>query len=619
MSIIDPPAVKTASGYRLAGVGPLLEGGGEGGDFDPKELQEAYKIPATGGSTQTVAIVDAYDDPNAEADLQKYREKYKVYYKGTETACTKANGCFKKVNQEGKEEKYPSDKYPRIGETNKVEDWGFEISIDLDMVSAICPECKIVLVEANEPSTLLVAEEEAEKLEVGGKKLATEISNSWGSNEFAGETEDDKYFEHAGIPITFSSGDSGYKLEYPAASKYVIAVGGTTLKKAAKTERGWEETVWAGTGSGCSAYESKPSWQTDSGCSKRTDNDVAAVANPGSETEPGSPVSVYDSYEYEEAGYGTGKLGWVGAGGTSVAAPLIAGIEAHAETAAKSLGAEVFYGQPKAEFDVTSGSNGTCKTYLCEAGVGYDGPTGMGSPNGVPKILPIAEGTSPAAIEPGSNDPSIFYVDSNHEIAYWSYTTTGGWTNGVIGGSVESGTSPAASYQSGSGLSIIYFVNKSGEIATWTRLTGAWAETTLGGKVESGTSPAAFLASSSELHVVYVNSSKEIAEWRYPGGPSWTDTALGGSVESGTSPAADYQSGSGLSIIYFVNKSGEIATWTRLTGAWAETTLGGSVESGTSPAAFIGSELHVIYVNKSGGEIAEWRYPGGSSWVNSIL
>jgi hypothetical protein len=523
MSIIDPPAVKTASGYRLAGVGPLLEGGGEGGAFDPKELQEAYKIPAAGGSTQTVAIVDAYDDPNAEADLQKYREKYKLDYKSGETACTKANGCFKKVNQEGKEEKYPSDKYPRIGETNGVEDWGFEISIDLDMVSAICPECKIVLVEANsnKENNLYDADETAEKLEVGGKKLATEISNSWGGEEFSGETEyDNKYFDDPGVPITVSSGDGGYKLEYPAASKYVIAVGGTTLKKAPKTERGWEEAVWAGTGSGCSAYESKPSWQTDSDCSKRTDNDVAAVAN-GNE----SPVSVYDSYEYEETGYGTGKLGWVGAGGTSVAAPLIAGIEAHAETAAKSLGAEVFYGQPKAEFDVTSGSNGTCKTYLCEAGVGYDGPTGMGAPDGVPKILPIAEGTSPAVIEPGSNDPSIFYVDSNHEIAYWSYTTTGGWTNGVIGGSVESGTSPAASYQSASGLSIVYFVNKSGEIATWTRLTGAWAETTLGGSVESGTSPAAFIGS--ELHVIYGNKSGGgIAEWRYPGGPSWVNSIL---------------------------------------------------------------------------------------------
>src|SRR5580700_2495215 len=440
MSIIDPRPVKTTFGYEARSAGPLLEGGGEKEGIDPKELQEAYKIPTTGGSTQTVAIVDAYDDPNAEADLQKYREKYKVYYKGTETACTKANGCFKKVNQEGKEEKYPSDKYPTIAGTGKVEDWGEEISLDLDMVSAICPECKILLVEAktNEGLNLYEAEDKAATLG------AAEISNSWAGNEFSGETEYDKYFEHAGIPITAASGDAGYKVDYPAASKYVIAVGGTTLKKAAKTERGWEETVWAGTGSGCSAYEKKPSWQTDSACSKRTDNDIAAVANNEE-----SPVSVYDSYEYEEGGYGTGKLGWTLLGGTSVATPLSAGIEAHAEKAAKSLGAEVFYGQPKAEFDVTKGNNGTCTPpaedeYWCTAREGYDGPTGMGSPDGVPKDLEAAGGTKPAVVRNESTaEQWVYYADTNHEIAYWYFNvSTGYWVNRVLGGSVAADSSP---------------------------------------------------------------------------------------------------------------------------------------------------------------------------------
>jgi subtilase family serine protease len=390
LSILDPQPVKTASGYKADSAGPLLEGGGEGGGFAPKELQEAYKIPTTGGSTQTVAIVDAYDDPNAEADLQKYREKYKLDYKSGEPACTKANGCFKKVNQEGKEEKYPTDKYPVIpDDENYVEDWGLEMSLDLDMVSAACPECKIILVEATnrETSNLYAAESEAVALESGGKKLATEVSNSWGGAEYSEETTKDTDFNHPDIPTTASAGDSGYGVSYPAASKDVISVGGTTLKKKTGSERGWEETVWVGTGSGCSAYEAKPEWQHDPGCTKRTDNDVAAVANYEE-----SPVSVYDSYEYEAGAEGrTGKLGWVLVGGTSVASPLVAGIEAHASTTVKDEGAEAFYRHSL--FDVTSGSNGKCGNYLCEAEEGYDGSTGWGTPDGplelTPKLLPL--------------------------------------------------------------------------------------------------------------------------------------------------------------------------------------------------------------------------------------
>ena len=390
LSVIDPQPVKAASGYKARSAGPLLEGGGEKGGFAPKELEEAYKISTTGGSTQTVAIVDAYDDPYIESDLNTYREKYKVYYKGTETACTKSNGCFKKINQRGEEREYPTDLYPYLG-FGAIEDWGLEMSLDVDMVSAACPECKILLVEANnrELTSLYAAENEAVAFESGGKKLATEVSNSWGSAEFSEEASDDTYFNHTDIPITASAGDSGYGVEYPAASKDVIAVGGTTLKKKAETERGWEETVWGGSGSGCSAYESKPAWQFDPLCSKRTDNDVAAVANNNE-----SPVSVYDSYEYtaeeakERGGEGeTGKLGWVLLGGTSVASPLVAGVEAHATSTVKDEGAEAFYRHTL--FDVTSGLDGYCgHTYLCEAGEGYNGPAGWGTPDGPLELTP---------------------------------------------------------------------------------------------------------------------------------------------------------------------------------------------------------------------------------------
>jgi subtilase family serine protease len=145
------------------------------------------------------------------------------------------------------------------------------------MVSAACPNCHILLVEAtsNELSNLFTAENEAVALG------ATEISNSWGSEEFSSETSDDSYFNHSGVSITAAAGDSGYKVEYPAASQYVISVGGTNLTRSANS-RGWAETAWSGTGSSCSAYEPKPGWQTDTGCAHRTNNDVAAVA--GSET-----------------------------------------------------------------------------------------------------------------------------------------------------------------------------------------------------------------------------------------------------------------------------------------------------------------------------------------------
>jgi hypothetical protein len=339
------------------------KGSGEAGAFSPSDLRSAYKIPTSGGASQSVTIVDAFDDPNVEEDLNAYRKHYGM------SECRQSTGCFLKLNQKGETKNYPSDKYP---EHFGLEDWGLEISLDVDMVSTACPECHIRLVEAtnNENSNLYAAEKEAAS--VAG---TTEISDSWGGSEYPEETSADTNFNHPGIPTTASAGDLGYGVSYPAASPYVIAVGGTKLKKAEDT-RGWEEVAWGGTGSGCSLYEAKPAWQTDPSCAKRIVNDVAADAA----VRPG--VSVYDSYEYEEpSGAGTGKLGWVAVGGTSASAPLIAGIEAHGGSAMKTEGAEAFYRNTM--FDVTSGANGYCgHTYFCEAAPGYDAPTGWGTPDG---------------------------------------------------------------------------------------------------------------------------------------------------------------------------------------------------------------------------------------------
>ncbi len=326
--------------------------------YGPAQLQSAYKLPsATAGAGQTVAIVDAYDDPRAEADLGVYRSRFGL------PPCTTANGCFRKVNQSG------GTKYPR-GDVG----WAQEISLDLDMVSATCPKCHILLVEASSSSltNLGTAVNQAAKLG------ATEISNSYGASEFASETNyDSVYYRHPGIPITVSSGDSGYHVQYPAASPYVTAVGGTRLVRSSTT-RGWTESAWStnsteGAGSGCSAYEPQPTWQTAvstirSLCSRRAVADVSAVADPA------TGVAVYDSY-------GTSSS-WLVFGGTSVSAPIIASVYALAGNGRNVTYGSYPYAHTGALFDVKSGATAPCGTALCKAVAGWDGPTGLGTPHG---------------------------------------------------------------------------------------------------------------------------------------------------------------------------------------------------------------------------------------------
>jgi hypothetical protein len=456
-AISDPPAVKTATGYRLPFATSALEGGGEDGGYDPQDLQSAYRIPTTGGSGQTVAIVDAYGDVTAESDLAKYREKYGL------PSCIKFGGCFTKVNQVGEE-----GGYPRESEA----DWAVETSLDLDMVSAACPHCHILLVEANNglPAETGAAVNEAVKLG------ANEISNSYGYPEtyvpWCGETDCSSYeadYDHPGVLITASAGDELYDNQYspglegklspdfPATSPYVVAVGGTALKKASNS-RGWNEEVWYertpegkryGTGSGCSLVESKPIWQTDSGCAKRTDNDVAADA--ACET----PVSIYS----------TPLLGgWGNQCGTSASAPLIAGIEAHASERARALGGALFYSNPSSLFDITAGSNGSCTppvelAYLCNAEVGYDGPTGNGTPDGIPVSTPTATTgaassvTAAKATLGGTVNPegaeTKYYFEYGTTTSYGTSTpetSAGGEVGNVNASRIVSGLKSATTY-----------------------------------------------------------------------------------------------------------------------------------------------------------------------------
>jgi subtilase family serine protease len=347
--------------------------------FGPSDLHSAYNLPTTGGTGQTVGIVDAFNDPTAAADLAVYRANYGL------PACTVASGCLRQVGETGTSTLPTTDT-----------GWAQEESLDLDMVSAICPNCKILLVEATSASDADLAASVNEAATLG----ATEISNSYGGAEASSETADNADYTHPGIAITASAGDSGYGVEFPAAAPSVTAVGGTSLTKDSST-RGWTETVWGsatgggllsalgtsateGTGSGCSAYEPKPVWQKDTGCAKRTVADVSAVADPN------TGVAVYDS-----TADSTGDVGWEEFGGTSVSSPIIASVYALAGGVSSTVsGAQLAYANPSSLNDVTSGTNGSCtggvlgfggtasNAYLCTAQAGYDGPTGLGTPNG---------------------------------------------------------------------------------------------------------------------------------------------------------------------------------------------------------------------------------------------
>ena len=319
----------------------------------PADLQSAYKLPsATAGAGRTVAIVDAFDDPAAESDLGVYRSQFGL------PACTTANGCFRKVGQTGSTTSLP----------RKNASWAEEISLDVDMVSATCPLCRILLVEAtsNSFANLGAAVNTAARLG------ATAISNSYGGSD-ASDSTNGSFYNHPGIAVTASSGDGGFGVEYPASSSFVVAVGGTSLRKAAGTTRGWTESAWSGAGSGCSAFNTAiPSAASfNTGCARRAVADVSAVADPN------TGVAVFDSVPFQ------GFSGWLVFGGTSASSPIIASVYGLAGNAATIDANDFPYQHAGSLFDVTTGSNGTCSpSQLCTARAGWDGPTGLGTPNG---------------------------------------------------------------------------------------------------------------------------------------------------------------------------------------------------------------------------------------------
>ena len=338
--------------------------------YGPPDLQSAYALPsATRGKGATVAVVDAYDDPDAEADLAVYRSQYGL------PACTTADGCFRKINQDG-------------GSTPPAQNagWATEISLDLDMVSATCPNCHILLVEADDDTVQNLGAAVNEAVAQGAKYISNSYGETSGADPDVPELQqwDAAYYNHPGVVITASSGDDGWQNapQFPAASPHVVAVGGTTLTRDPSSPRGWSESAWVGSGSGCMTGMTTPSWQNAPGCDGRMVADVSAVADPD------TGLAVYDTFG--------GVEGWAVLGGTSAASPIIAATYALAgPPVGGTYPASYLYADTSALNDVTTGTNvgaynndincvqESLPAYWCNAEVGYDGPTGLGTPEGV--------------------------------------------------------------------------------------------------------------------------------------------------------------------------------------------------------------------------------------------
>jgi hypothetical protein len=315
------------------------------------DLASAYQLPTGAGPDTVVGISIAYDAPNLEADLATYRAQYGL------PPCTTANGCFRKVNQQGAATPLPEADFG----------WAIESTLDVSMVSAACPSCRIVVVEGNSPGFADLAETEDTAVRLGAKV----VSNSYGAREGGAPLAFASHYQHPGVTVVASSGDYGFtSASYPANLTTTVAVGGTSLARNPDSPRGWEEQAWSYGGSGCSAYISKPKWQKDTHCGKRTIADVSAAADS---------LAIHNT----DAG------GWLPVNGTSASAPFIAGLYGRSGRAGVAQPADL-YARASRFVDITTGNNdpvgGGTKCggdYLCVAGPGYDAPTGVGVPNGL--------------------------------------------------------------------------------------------------------------------------------------------------------------------------------------------------------------------------------------------
>ncbi|MHB1087913.1 MAG: S53 family peptidase [Acidimicrobiales bacterium] len=354
---------------------------GDSGAYSPAYLQSAYNVASFSGSAATngriVAIVDAYNDPKVVSDMARYRHSFGLPACPRGIVSTTGTTCsIQVVNQDGARAPLPA---PRAS-------WSLEASIDVDMVSAICPRCQILLVEAKSSamSDLGTAVNTAVAMH------ADVVSNSYGTAEYPSEVSDAQlYYSHPGVPIVAAAGELGRGVEFPAAAPNVVAVGGTTLVQYSDNGvRDGFETAWSKTSSGCSAYEPKPAWQRSLACKNRSVTDIAAVADPS------TGVWIYDSYK---------SSGSLIAGGTSVAAPIISALFALAKSDQWTNTDPVahLYQSASALSPVGNGSTSNAAT--------YSNVTGLGSPGATPNSL-LAFGATPASTSSSAVAPRLTSV-----------------------------------------------------------------------------------------------------------------------------------------------------------------------------------------------------------------
>jgi len=362
--------------------------------YTPAQIRHAYGLDQVSntGAGQIIAIVDAYDDPTAARDLQTFIDKFGLATMNglpNRPACTVARGphpCFEKLFAQSK---------PRLDGG-----WALEISLDVQWAHAIAPGADILLVEAPNAylSSLLNA------VDVAVATGARAVSMGWGGAEFPSESAYDSHFNHAGVIFTAAAGDAGAGVIWPAASPYVVGVGGTTLPLDSSGDRVGAETAWSGSGGGISRYEYEPGYQH--GYSIPGTNGYRSVPDVAYDADPNTGVAVFDSTPYR------GHAGWFEVGGTSVGAPQWAALIALADDARTTspsgrspLSGNTISDSPLYDAaigpayavdyqDITTGSNGTCGS-TCTAEAGYDWITGLGTPHAA-GLVPYLTGWTPA-------------------------------------------------------------------------------------------------------------------------------------------------------------------------------------------------------------------------------
>ena len=375
----DGPGYRCFAHVHADAVGEHVEPSDSPQGYTPADLQDAYSVPTALTSHPLVGVVDAYAYPNLESDLAAYRAQFDL------PACTSKNGCLRIVGQDGTSN-LPTQTSLDAGLTD---DWTVETALDVDMVSAACPQCNILVVLADDKVGYGLDIGQGTAAQLGARV----ISDSWGGPEQPGVSlaAVENYFDQS-VPIFAAAGDQGYDdggsgPDYPGTSAHTISVGGTSLVKASNA-RGWSETAWSLGGSACSLSIGKPAYQTNTNCQFKATTDISAE---------GDPVIGMAMYNADNGG-------WTTIGGTSAAAPFVAALfAATGNDAAGTTGAFVA-ANPAKLHDVTSGSNGACGNSLCVAGAGWDGPTGYGTPDGAQLDTGKYEGDNPYA---AGEDPGV--------------------------------------------------------------------------------------------------------------------------------------------------------------------------------------------------------------------